>query len=155
MEAIKNRIGEFGEQQIKGINLAVMGLAKKFNFITGWELSNTWDRWPAMITINLIVDLEKVGKFYNVKMSDYWLEEWYSDEFVSTSYILTLSEDGNSSPEETHKIDNNLKSLYEIIPDVFSVFYEYKTSEINFEDKCFTKLNRFQNKPTQKIYYSI
>jgi hypothetical protein len=67
------RIGEFGEKQMKGINLAVKALAKKFPFVTGWELSDNWDIHFNIININLIVDLEKVREYYNVEISDYWI----------------------------------------------------------------------------------
>ena len=156
MEEKTKRIGEFGDNQMKGINLVVKGAAKKYNFITGWELADNWDKWPAMLAINLIVDLEKVGKFYDVKMSDYWLEEWYNDELIVSSYILTMSNETNSkSSEETRKINDTLKELYEILPDQFSTFYEFRYEDKVYEYKCFIQVHHFQNKPTQKIYYSI
>jgi hypothetical protein len=51
-------IVEFGDKQLKGINLTIKGVAKKYPFITGWELNDNWDKWFSLVIINLIVDLE-------------------------------------------------------------------------------------------------
>ena len=156
MDFVTKRIGEFGEKQMTGINLAVKSAAKKFKFIIGWELAENWDKWPAMLSINLIVDLEKVGEYYDVKMSDYWLEQWQSDELVQSLYVLTLTDvTSPDSPDETKKINKTLTELYNIIPEQFSTFYVMESDKENYTFKCFIQVHHFQNKPTQKIYYSI
>lgn len=156
MDYKSKRIGEFGDNQLKGINLVIKGVAKKYDFITGWELAEDWDKYPSMLLINLIVDLEKVGEYYDVKMQDYWLEEWKSDDFVDSHYILNLSEKRTlNSGDEKNKLENKINELYKLIPDNFSVFYEFESDGIKRDYKCFIRVSRFQNGPSQKMYFSI
>jgi hypothetical protein len=156
MDFKSKRIGEFGEKQMMGINLAVKGVAKKYKFITGWELAKDWDKYPSLLLINLIVDLDKVGEYYDVKMQDYWLGEWKSDDFVESHYILNLAQDRKlDGLEEKNKLEKKINVLYEMIPNNFSTFYEFESDGTKGDYKCLIKVSRFQNKPTQKIYYSI
>jgi hypothetical protein len=151
------RIGEFGEKQMKGINLAVKALAKKFPFVTGWELSDNWDRHFNLININLIVDLEKVGEYYNVEINDYWIGRWNSDEVEDTSYILsTAYKTDLDNLVETNKIRKKMDDIYSSLPDDFCMFYRFDDAELNkFENKCFINIRYYVNKPSQNIYYSI
>lgn len=151
------RVGKFGEKQMKGINLAVKALSKKFPFVTGWELSDKWDKYYNIIFINLIVDLEKVEDFYNVKIDDYWINRWKSDEIEDTSYILsTVYKTDLDNLAETNKIKDNLEKLYSNLPDDFTIQYKFEDESLSkFENKCFINIHNFVNKPSQNIYYSI
>jgi len=151
------RIGEFGEIQMKGINLVVKALSKKFPFVTGWELSDRWDIYFNIIFINLIVDLEKVGEYYNVDISNYWFDRWKSDEITDTSYILSMANNNLlDNLAETNKIKGKLEELYSILPDDFSLFYRFEDKDLNkIKNKCFINILYFVNKPSQNIYYSI
>ena len=156
MDYKSTRIGEFGDNQLKGINLVIKGVAKRYNFITGWELAKDWDKYPSMLLINLIVDLEKVGKYYDVKMLDYWLQEWKSDDFAESHYILNLAEDRKlDGLEEKNKLEKKINQAYEMIPDDLSTFYEFESDGTKGDYKCFIKVSQFQNGPSQKMYFSI
>jgi predicted nucleotidyltransferase len=156
MDYKSRRIGEFGDNQLKGINLVIKGVAKRYNFITGWELAKDWDKYSVMILINLIVDLDKVGEYYDVKMQDYWLKEWKSDDFVDSHYILNLSEERTlDSGEEKNKLDKKINGVYEMIPDNLSTFYEFESDGNKRVYKCSIRINQFQNGPSQKMYFSI
>jgi len=151
------RIGEFGEMEMKGINLVVKALVKKFPFVTGWELSDRWDKYFNIIFINLIVDLEKVREYYNVDISNYWFDRWKSDEITDTSYILSMANNNHlDNLAETNKIKEKLEELYSILPDDFSLFYRFEDKDLNSKkNKCFIDIHYFVNKPSQNIYYSI
>jgi hypothetical protein len=156
MDYKSRRIGEFGDNQLKGINLVIKGVAKRYNFITGWELAKDWDKYSSMLLINLIVDLDKVGEYYDVKMQDYWLEEWKSDDFVESHYILNLSEERTlDSGEEKSKLDKKINVVYEMIPDNLSAFYEFESDGRKRDYKCLIRVSQFQNGPSQKMYFSI
>jgi hypothetical protein len=156
MDFKSKRIGEFGEKQMMGINLAIKGTAKKYKFITGWELEKDWNKYPSFLVINLIVDLDKVGEYYDIKMKDYWLKEWKSDNFVESHYLLSLAEDRTlDSLGEKDKLENTINQLYKLIPDNLSVFYEFDSGLMKKDYKCTIQVTQFQNKPTQNIYYSI
>ena len=128
MDYKTKRIGDFGDNQLKGINLVVKGVAKKFYFITGWELAEDWDKYPSMLLINLIVNLDKVGEYYDVKMQDYWLEEWKSDDFAESHYILNLVQDRKlDGLEEKNKLEKKINDVYEMIPDNLSTFFEFES----------------------------
>ena len=49
--------------QIKGIDMVVRGIQKKFPFIIGWEKSEVFDKYQTQMFINLISDNDASGKF--------------------------------------------------------------------------------------------
>ena len=156
MNIKSKRIGEFGDNQLKGINLVIKRTAKRFKFITGWELTNDWDKYPSMLTINLIVDLEKAEEYYETEMSDYWLKRWKSDEFLDSYYILNLSKDKKmNSLEEHDKLEETINELYKNLSDNLSVFYEFEYNGLKKDFKCSIKIVQYQNSPSQTMYYSI
>jgi len=156
MNIKSKRIGEFGDNQLKGINLVIKRTAKRFKFIIGWELTNDWDKYPSILTINLIVDLEKAEEYYETEMSDYWLKRWKSDEFLDSYYILNLSKDKKvNSLEEHDKLEETINELYKNLSDDLSVFYEFESDGLKKDFKCDIKIIQYQNGPSQKMYYSI
>jgi hypothetical protein len=148
---------KFGENQLKGINLVVKATAKKYPFIIGWELPKGWDNYSNITQISLIIDLDKVGEYYDIEMDDYWLNKWKDkSEFQETSFIFTLSKSNrNESMSETKKIRETLSKFYERLPDEFASFYFYEYSGEEYKGKSELLLKNFINTPTQEIYYSI
>jgi len=152
-----NILGNFDEDKEKGINLVIKALSKKFPFIIGWELAENFDKYKIFYLINLIIDLEKVGEFYNVEMDSFFLKQWNSDSLYQTPYILTYSEakkdDRNRS--ETKKIEEVLNNFYNRIPEKFSIFFDMTNNYGTYQYRMEIKIQYFQNKPTQNVYFSI
>jgi hypothetical protein len=151
------RVGDFGENQLKGINLSMKALRKRYKFITGWQLNEEWDKSPVSVRIDIIVDFKKVGEYYNVEMDEWWIEH-SKIKPIDTAYILSFAEvrENNRDYEETKAIRNYLNEIYEIIPDEFSTFWGHE-GEIYGESvvKCDLTIWTFTSSATQDIYYSV
>jgi hypothetical protein len=74
-------------------------------------------------------------------MLDYWLEEWKSDDFAESHYILNLAEDRKlDGLEEKNKLEKKINQAYEMIPDDLSTFYEFESDGTKGDYKCFIKV---------------
>ena len=99
---------------LKGINLAVNSLKGDFPFIKGWEISEDMYEYGSTIYLNLLVDPEQVGEFYNLEKRK--LYDFYLDRYIT--YPMGAFEYGNLDPyEETSKIIEMLNDNYKFIPN--------------------------------------
>lgn len=111
---------------LKGINIAVNSLKADFPFIKGWEVSEDIYEYGSTIYLNLLVDPEKVGEFYNLEKRE--LYDFYLDRYLT--YPMGAFEYGNLDPyEETYKIVEMLNDNYEFIPN------EWKMNNRAFPDE--------------------
>jgi hypothetical protein len=111
---------------LKGINIAVNSLKADFPFIKGWEVSEDIYEYGSTIYLNLLVDPEKVGEFYNLEKRE--LYDFYLDRYLT--YPMGAFEYGNLDPyEETYKIVEMLNDNYEFIPN------EWKLNNRAFPDE--------------------
>lgn len=133
---MSRRDNQFSKKQIRGIELVVNSVKKKYPFIRGWEFNKDFEKYIAHLYINLIVDFDDVAKFYN---DDIHL--LYRDRKVPliSSLILTflssndvLGFDDSKRREffehnynETKKIINLVSQLYKTLPEEFLIYYEY------------------------------
>jgi hypothetical protein len=89
---IKNILSEEVEnlQNVyKGINLSVKMLSQEFPFIVGWEFSEDINKYDFTIYISLLVNLEKVSKFYGLEVDPIYLRmgDWiYSEDSPVKAY---------------------------------------------------------------------
>jgi hypothetical protein len=128
---IKNILSEEVEnlQNVyKGINLSVKMLSQEFPFIVGWEFSEDINKYDFTIYISLLVNLEKVSKFYGLEVDPIYLRmgDWiYSEDSPVKAYPFSGLKYDNlmSDPYIVSKeIWNSLDSTYSYIPE------EYKMS---------------------------
>ena len=109
---------EVSKQQIdKGIDIVVNGLKKEFPFVVGWKLHDNYDEYITSIYIDLVVEYEKVKKFYGLKPKMMYDIEYIKNKQVA--YLLTpFDYEDNFDPYlESKKLSEYVSEMYEYIPD--------------------------------------
>ena len=164
------RINEkFSNKQLKGINMAVKALSSDYDFITGWELGEKAYEYGSVIFIDLIVDLDKVNKFYlntpkdsktkiltsETQIPDSYLERWKEDYNQHMYFILGYSKVKNEvNTSETRNLKNELDAYYQQIPEIFTTNYILEYDGTEREYRCELNSNEFINKPRGNVYFS-
>jgi len=150
------RDNNFTQSQLRGIDLVVKSLSKKYPFVEGWKFEDGWDKWIVSIYIDIQVDWNKVFKFYNTKLSPKW--EFYVNSEksgVNSSLLLTFTELNPMTKDSkiheeffelnyntTLELKNFANYLYENLPEEFSVFYSY-VEKPNIKNKCKLQITNF------------
>jgi hypothetical protein len=108
------------DKQIKGIDLAVKALRKKYPFITEWGEYDKWEDYSVRLYVNLKVDPQL--------LADYVKGEVSNDIPRNIFYLQDLLEwgtyDWDELKELQEKIEEDLEMAYEYLPDEYKVDYE-------------------------------
>ena len=59
---------ELTPNEIRGIDLIVKSLKKKYNFITGWNVDDNDLRYDNTLFIGLTIDSEKTSDYYGFRI---------------------------------------------------------------------------------------
>lgn len=141
------RDDNFNDTQIKGIDLTIKAISKKYPFIKGWEFIKDYQKWKAHLYINVIVDWVEVGEFYGKKLKPYWLEEFKNNKKIDSSLIDSYmfenpshTDEGyqeffNKAYKDTKQINTLLNSIYSSLPTEFQVMTTFKSLVSFIEDE--------------------
>jgi len=134
-----SRDNNLTKNQLRGIDLVVKSVAKKYPFVKGWTFDPTWKTFEAHLYIDLYVDWDEVSKFYDVKFKPYYEDVKDKKPLDNTSAILSFfgTYEWDSPEQQAHfeksynsgvKLKNLIKSLYQSLPEDFQVYYNHGTS---------------------------
>lgn len=104
---------ELSLEKIKGIDIVVKSISKKYPFIKGWEFNDNWESWETLIVINFFVDYNEFKKYIGDKKyrkSIYKRTYLNLSDAVNFDYYDEVTDLGES-------IKNLSESLYETLPD--------------------------------------
>jgi hypothetical protein len=108
------------DKQIKGIDLAVKAVRKKYPFITEWGEYDKWEDYSVRLYVNLKVDPQL--------LADYVKGEVSNDIPRNIFYLQDLLEwetyDWDELKELQEKIEEDLEMAYEYLPNEYKVDYE-------------------------------
>jgi len=132
--------------QIKGLDMVVRGIRKKFPFIIGWEKSEVFDKYQTQMFINLIVDMNKLSKYYNGPIKHYWvddLEQGRSDSGGGTFYLENHEDIEKISLKNRREIESFINDVYVLLPKQFQVFVEWSGGSFMLgpNDKPYTSVS--------------
>jgi hypothetical protein len=139
------------EKQLRGLDLVVKSLSKKYPFVKGWTFPSDWEKYQAHLYIDLYVNWDEVSKFYSVEFKPYYGSVKDTESLDSTSAILSFFGSYQwGSPEQEEffersynygkKIKDSISSLYEALPEEFQVFYDI-SDNVHFNGKSLCKLD--------------
>jgi hypothetical protein len=108
------------DKQIKGIDLAVKSVRKKYPFIIGWGEYDEWKNYQVTIYVDIKIDPQL--------LADYVKGEVSNDIPRNIFYLQDLLEwetyDWDELKELQEKIEEDLEMAYEYLPDEYKVDYE-------------------------------
>lgn len=126
-----NRNNDLTDKQIRGIDLVVKSISKKYPFILGWEFTETWKKYHYHLYINLYVDWKLISEFYNQPLRDYYINH-FEDVSNGASLFSYLDFDKSVTTQDSFfekgynegmKIKSLMGNLYNGLPEEFQVFF--------------------------------
>jgi hypothetical protein len=111
----------------KGINLAIKILKKSYPYILGWELIQ--ESTEFRIYIKIICDIEKLKKFYNSDLINYYRKYGIleNEDFPYAVSILKVNNemDKDEKFNDFTILKDDLNDIYEMLPEHLVVKNKY------------------------------
>jgi hypothetical protein len=123
--------------QVKGINMVIKGIGKKYPYVVGWEKSEVFDKYQSQMFINLIVDMTKFAKYYNSPIKSYWVDDLIEGRYDSIGgafYLVNYDEIRDDAYETKRKLENRIKDIYVLLPKEFQVFVKWSGGSFLLRD---------------------
>lgn len=122
------------KDQVRGVDLIVKSVMKKYPFIKGGELSGDYEKFSAILYIDLNIDLFQLTEENGHRLSPPWIQEYekYGPNTLITStlsgYIYRDRVNVNDDIFEiyyklSNEIRDDLNKMYEFLPDNMKVLY--------------------------------
>ena len=112
--------------QIKGIDLAVKTLSKKYPFITGWGEYDKWEDFNVRLFINIKISPKLLAEYVNgepEKVLPSSGESIYLQDFLEYRTF-----DWEQVKDLNNNIQEDLEKAYEFLPDMYKLKYELFSS---------------------------
>ena len=108
--------------QIKGIDLAVKTLSKKYPFITGWGEYDKWEDFNVRLFVNIKISPKLLAEYVNGKPEkvlpssgeSIYLQDFLEFKTFDWDEVTNLNDD----------IQEYLEMAYEFLPNDYKVKYE-------------------------------
>lgn len=136
---------------IKGFDMTVKSLKKKYNFVLGWEPSVNFDNYNVSF-IDIIVDYDKVSDYFGVPIRPYSKQKFIErdPDYIGTTIFsldgYLISPVGWDKPYETKKeMEKWCEFFYKQIPQEYQrtyLFTSQYTDDQSIKVSPF-KLNEF------------
>lgn len=119
------------EIQIKGVNMVIKAIMKRYDFIKGWELTQDYEKYENILFIDLIMDYQEFADKYN-----YYFKRLKFSRVKSYGIVpyIERSEDVTDSDLETHvkqirkDIEESINILYDSLPNEYKVFWRLENT---------------------------
>jgi len=114
---------ELTPNEIKGVDLCVKGLRKKYTFITGWDTIEDYRKYNNVLFISLTIDYYKLSDYFglNIRESmkrymDKKEDDWWGNDFYSLLSYMDIPNNIDMSYDIKVQMNERLNMLYEAIP---------------------------------------
>lgn len=114
---------ELTPNEIRGIDLIVKALKKKYNFITEWNVEDDYMEYNNTLFINLSIDGEKVSDYYGFrirptikKLMEDRESEWYGRSISNPTVYLDLPEGNDDGYQSKKHMNEMANTLYKQLP---------------------------------------
>jgi hypothetical protein len=115
--------------QIKGIDLVVKGISKKYPYIIGWEKSSVFEKYQSQMFINLIVDMNKLSEYHNSPIKSYWVDDLIEGRYDSIGgafYLINYDEIEDIARDNRKNLEKRINDIYKSLPKEFQVFITWE-----------------------------
>ena len=112
-------------KQIKGLDLVVKALSKKYPYIVGWEKSDAFDKYETQMFINLIVDMNKLSEYFNSTIKSYWVEDLEEGKHDYSGGVYFLEDYATAeeiASQNRKQIGIRINESFKILPKEFQVW---------------------------------
>ena len=124
---------ELTPNEIKGINLIVKSLKKKYNFIQGWEPDDEYMKYDNTLFIHLLVDYDKVSDYFGMRIRPFIKNllnikdpEWWGKEIYSLTAFLEEPEGYTGGYDTKTRMRDLAEHLYKQLPPQLQRTYTFQ-----------------------------
>lgn len=117
---------ELTPNQIRGLDLCVNGLRRKYNFVTGWEPLVDYRKYDNTLFIILKIDYDKLSDFYGFNIRpvmknyiDLKEPDWWGRDLYSLLGYMDLPEGVDPSYDIKKQMNDRINLLYENLPEEY------------------------------------
>jgi hypothetical protein len=123
---------ELTPNEIRGIDLIVKSLKKKYNFITGWSPVDDYTKYYNTLFLTLDIDMEKVSDYYGFiirpiikKLMGDKESEWFGRDISNPTVFLDLPDNNDDGYQSKVRMNELSNVLYEQLPEKLQRRYTY------------------------------
>jgi hypothetical protein len=110
---------ELSLEKIRGIDIVVKSISKKYPFIKGWKFNDEWENWETLISIDFLVDFNEFKKFIG--------EEKYKDSIYKKTFLSLSDSVGFKYYDEAVLLSEDIKKLsdylYQTLPEEMAFYW--------------------------------
>ena len=124
---------ELTPNEIRGIDLVVKALKKKYDFIIGWEPVNDYRKYHNTLFIAIKMDMEKVSDYFGFRIrpviKKLMLDKdpyWYGRDISSPTTFLDLPEGNDDGYNVRVHMKELASHLYNQLPQQLRRTYPYQ-----------------------------
>lgn len=120
------------EIQVKGVNLVIKAIMKRYEFIKGWEPYQHHENYENILFIDIIMDYQEFAdnyKYYFRRLKYTQVISYGIVPYVERSEGVTDSDLENHVKKIREDIEESINILYKSLPDEFKVFWRLEGSE--------------------------
>jgi len=132
------RNNEFNDKQIKGIDITIKGISKKYPFIKSWKFSKDYKNYTMNLYLDFFIDWIELGDFFKYpKMDDFYKIRYdkQEDKFLKTSTFGVFFEEDkglsredflNGTYDDKKKFTEDMNKLYVNLPKEYQITVEWE-----------------------------
>jgi hypothetical protein len=120
------------EIQVKGVNMVIKALMKRYEFIKGWELTDEHENYENILFINIIMDYQEFAdnhKYYFERLKYSKIKSYGIVPYVERTKGVTDNELKNEVIQVRTDIEDSINIFYDSLPDEYKVFWRLEGTE--------------------------
>jgi hypothetical protein len=124
---------ELTPNEIKGINLIVKSLAKKYKFITGWSTDDEYRKYDNTLFVTIKIDYDKVSDYFGMRIRPTIKRlmgdkdpEWWGREVYSLTAFLDEPEGYTGGYDTKTRMRDLAEHLYKQLPPQLQRTYTFQ-----------------------------
>ena len=124
---------ELSPDEIRGVDLIVKALKKKYNFIQGWKPDDEYMKYDNTLFIHLLVDYDKVSDYFGMRIRPSIKNllnlkdpEWWGKEIYSLTAFLEEPEGYTGGYDTKTRMRDLAEHLYKQLPPQLQRTYTFQ-----------------------------
>ena len=120
------------EIQVKGVNLVIKALMKRYDFIKGWELTDVHENYDNILFINIIMDYQEFAdnhKYYFERLYYSKIKSYGIVPYIERTKGVTDNELKNEVMQVRQDIEDSINIFYDSLPDEYKFFWRLEGTE--------------------------
>ena len=120
------------EIQVRGVNLVMKALMKRYEFIKGWEPNPQHENYDNILFIDIIMDYQEFAdnyKYYFHRLKYSQVKSYGIVPYIERSQGVTDSDLENHVKKIREDIEESINILYQSLPDEYKYFWRLEGSE--------------------------